>query len=595
MVYELLMKIFKKRNADTINVVPAFQSIIADCEIEFRLAQLDPNGNCTSGITRTADVSTLIGDHSVKDVIHWDPSKYLNIYVCAQASGLAGHALVPSAADTITAWDGIVMAHGSVGSIGTASPTTSVVLTHEIGHYLNLQHMWGGNNVPNYPYLPVADPGNCSFDDGVADTPNTIGWQTCSLTGQSCGDLDNIQNFMEYAYCPAMFTEGQKTRMHASLNSTIANRNNLWSPSNLVATGTDGVNYFCAADYVSDKTKICSGESIQFTDMSFNGIDSWYWEFEGGTPSVSNDTNPIVTYNTPGMYQVKLIAGSGIELDSLITTSMIEVFENTGLQEYMLYDFEGNSSFANSMWYANNPDGQVEWEVDSTQGYNSNRCAKLDNFNNASQQIDELVSRPFNLSNATSISMTFDYAFSRKTNSDLDKLLVLVSNDCGETWDVRKTLVSTLLITTADTNATSFTPNGTGEWKSSVVTNITSGYWVDNFMVKFKFESGGGNNMFLDNINIFDPTTTGIEVSTSLSFNVFPNPAKELLIIHASKKIRRIQIIDLTGKIIREIHAKAISTNNSKVNLNGISNGLYLVSIKDENGNIATKKIIISK
>jgi len=586
---------FQKRNADTINVVPAFQPIIADCEIEFRLAQLDPNGNCTSGITRTAHTSTLVGDHSVKDVIHWDPDKYLNIYVCAQAAGLAGHALVPSAADTIPEWDGIVMAHGSVGSIGTASPTTSVVLTHEIGHYFNLQHMWGGNNVPNYPYLPVADPGNCSFDDGVSDTPNTIGWQTCSLNGQSCGDLDNIQNFMEYAYCPVMFTEGQKLRMHASLNSSIANRNNLWTTSNLIATGTDGANYFCAADYISDKTKICVGETIQFTDMSFNGIDSWTWEFEGGTPSVSNDTNPVVIYNTPGIYQVKLIAGSGIELDSLITTNMIEVFENTGLQEYMTYDFEGNYSFENSMWYANNPDGQIEWEIDSTQGHNSNRCAKLNNFDNATQQTDELVSRPFNLSNATSISMSFDYAFSRKTNSDLDKLLVLASNDCGLTWDVRKTLVSTLLISNADTVITPFTPNGTEEWKSTVITNITSGYWVDNFMVKFKFESGGGNNIYLDNINILDPSMTDINLSTSFSFNMYPNPAKETLMIQSSKNMNSVQIIDLTGKVINKIDIKSEVKNNAIVNLEGISNGLYLVSINDENGNNSTKKIIISK
>ena len=133
---------------------------------------------------------------------------YLNIYVCASASpGLAGHCLTPSAADTIPQWDGVVIAHNSIGSIGTSSPITSVVLTHEIGHYLNLQHTWGGNNVPGFPYLPVADTGNCAYDDGVSDTPNTIGWQSCNLSGQTCGSLDNLQNFMEYAYCPTMFTE----------------------------------------------------------------------------------------------------------------------------------------------------------------------------------------------------------------------------------------------------------------------------------------------------------------------------------------------------------------------------------------------------
>ena len=54
----------------------------------------------------------------------------------------------------------------------------------------------------------------------VDDTPLTIGWSSCNLGGTSCGSLDNVQNYMDYAYCALMFTEGQKTRMHACLNSS---------------------------------------------------------------------------------------------------------------------------------------------------------------------------------------------------------------------------------------------------------------------------------------------------------------------------------------------------------------------------------------
>ena len=102
---------YRKLNSDTSEIVTSFKSIAADVEIELRLAQLDPNGNCTSGITRTVSPLTSIGDHQVKSLIQWPPDKYLNVYVCNQAAGLAGHAMMPAAADTMPQWDGIVMQH----------------------------------------------------------------------------------------------------------------------------------------------------------------------------------------------------------------------------------------------------------------------------------------------------------------------------------------------------------------------------------------------------------------------------------------------------------------------------------------------------
>ena len=239
----ILNEDFSASNPDTSDIIPEFKNLIANCEIEFRLATKDPNGNCTNGITRHLDTSTNTGNHSVKSIVHWDPSRYLNFYVCIEAAGLAGHALMPSQADSFPQWDGIVMSHFYIGSIGTSTPQRSVVGTHEVGHYLNLQHIWGGNNVPNFPYLPVGLPSNCSSDDGVGDTPNSIGWSSCNLSANTCGELENVQNYMDYSYCGAMFTNGQKQRMHDALNSQIANRNNLWSSSNLSFTGIDYINF----------------------------------------------------------------------------------------------------------------------------------------------------------------------------------------------------------------------------------------------------------------------------------------------------------------------------------------------------------------
>jgi hypothetical protein len=196
----ILNEDFRMRNPDTVAIVPAFKHIAADCEIEFRLATIDPNGNCTNGIDRI--VSTLTenaGDQSKLNP--WPDHQYLNIWVVSSLawSGVAAYAYYPGTAPAGA--DGVISQHRFIGSIGTGSPGTSRVITHEVGHCFNLTHVWGDTN----------DPGVSCGDDSVSDTPITEGWTSCNLNGSSCGNsLDNVQNYMEYAYCDRMFTQGQK-------------------------------------------------------------------------------------------------------------------------------------------------------------------------------------------------------------------------------------------------------------------------------------------------------------------------------------------------------------------------------------------------
>ena len=127
---------YNKRNADTSLTIAAFKGIAANVQVEFRLAKLDPDGNCTNGITRHYSPTSAIGDHTVKSVVHWPREKYLNVYVCKSAtSGMAGHSLMPPVADTLPDWDGIVMSHTYVGTIGTSEWSHRTVLSHEVGHY----------------------------------------------------------------------------------------------------------------------------------------------------------------------------------------------------------------------------------------------------------------------------------------------------------------------------------------------------------------------------------------------------------------------------------------------------------------------------
>lgn len=576
---------FRKMNADTSEIVASFKSIAADAGVELRLAQLDPDGNCTSGITRTVSSLTNIGDHQVKSLIQWPPDQYLNVYVCNQAAGLAGHALLPAAADTVPEWDGIVMQHSYIGTFGTSEYFRRTVLSHEIGHYLNLQHIWGGNNVPDYYYLPVAQAGNCAFDDDVADTPLTIGWQSCSLSGSSCSTLDNVQNYMDYAYCARMFTEGQKQRMHACLNSSVANRDNLWTPTNLAATGTDDATYYlCRAKFEADKRIACAGETVTFTDVSLHGVDSRVWTVNGGTPSSTTDSVITVLYSTPGSYDVTLSVQSGMQQKDTTLADFIRILPNPGTISEMHEPFENQANFE-ARWIVLPNGNSSNWDLTADAGFMSNQSIFVDNFNATASGFHEFFSEPIDASSHDALVVSFDYAYANNQVSTGELLQVLTSNDCGENWTVRKTYLALASLATVDTLVTSaFYPADETQWKSDVITNIPLASLTDNLMVKFKFTAVNGNNLFIDNIRIIHPDQLGNTELLLDQLAVYPNPMNEMftLKIPTGVDVQKIELTDMNGKTIPV--QTEISNGEVNVACQNINAGLYIVHVYSPQG-----------
>ena len=139
-------------NADSAEIDQDFLSVKGNGGIEFRLAQLDPNGNPTTGIDRIVSSETNVGDDGSK-LNPWPRNKYLNIWVVKTfPSGAAGYSYLPSTVDPsfMASVDGIIVNHNYVGH-GSGERT----LTHEIGHWLNLSHPWGPTNNPGLS-------GNCN-------------------------------------------------------------------------------------------------------------------------------------------------------------------------------------------------------------------------------------------------------------------------------------------------------------------------------------------------------------------------------------------------------------------------------------------------
>jgi PKD repeat protein len=597
---DILNKTFRKLRPDTASIVSVFKSIHADCDIEFRLAQKDPNGNCHSGINRIASPTTLTGGHEVKNLIHWPPNKYLNVYIVSNAAGLAGHCVWPSDADTIPLWDGIVIGHNYMGTIGTSNLTQSVAFAHECGHYFNLHHIWGGNNVPGFYYYPCAVlTKDCMIDDLVADTPPTIGWQSCNLAGASCGNVvDNVQNAMDYSYCNIMFTQGQKARMHACLNSTIAARSNLWSTPNLIATGVYTNQPLCKADFTSDKKVICPSNQVIFTNTSFNGtFTSVSWKFQGGTPSTSSVANPTVTYSTAGSYSVELKVKNGIDSVSLTKLNYISVQTTTGAGYPYSEGFETVTNLNGTEWLTNNLDSSNTWQLTNLASASGSKCIMINNFSSTLNGKDELYSRAINLTGATSLNISFKYAFARKDTSNKDQLQLLCMMNCNGSAITRFNATGALLETTAP-KTVAFYPANYSEWKLASNT-ILAPWFTSGFRFKFIFNGKGGNNIFIDDINISIDAGLNTLSEDVNDLKLFPNPATDETTLSFNlnrTKTYSVIIYNLLGEKVSSTKNSIFNEGENSISIptNELKNGMYYISLTDGFTTI-NKPLVVSK
>ncbi|MBS1581245.1 MAG: T9SS type A sorting domain-containing protein [Bacteroidetes bacterium] len=578
----ILNEDFNKQNPEWPNVRPAFLDLVADVGVTFRLAQLDPNGNCTKGITRTQSPLTNDGTQTMKDLIQWPRDRYLNVWVAASADGAAGYAMYPGS--VASSWaagaDGIVILHSYVGSIGTSNAGRSHALSHEVGHWINLAHCWGSTN----------DPGvSCDGDDGVADTPQTIGWDHCDLNGATCGStLDNVENFMEYAYCQKMFTNGQKARMLAALNSSTAGRNNLWTDQNLALTGVNLAPALCAVEIMSNVRQICAGSTVHFSDMSYNGVTQRNWVFVGGLPDASDQEDPVVTYPQPGLYPVTLTASNGVESITHTENNYILVLPSTGLPTPWSEGFEAVSALPSTDWMVNNPDGDVNtFSLRTDAAYSGTHSVRLKNSGTFTGRIDELISNTIDLSATNTPLLTFRHAFARRMASNNDLLRVYLSNNCGATWSLRYVLHGQSDLPTVPNQAGSFTPSSPTQWAYNEIDNIGPELQVSDFRIKFWFQGDGGNDLWLDDININGMAVGFSDVGDQgdLDVRVVPNPTSDdaqLLVTLPEAGAVRAELLDPTGRVVQVIDdgRRAAGAQRWTLPVAGLRSGLYLVRIQ---------------
>lgn len=322
---EVLNEDFRRLNADTTDTRSIFKQFAGDAGIEFYLATEDPQGNPTSGITRTSSSNTNGFGISFDDIKSdasagidpWDVDNYLNIWVGDLSlfgfPAILGVAYPPAGAPNWPAnstptdknLQGVVVHYQVFGRNNPlASGPLSVTdrgrtATHEVGHYLGLRHIWGDGG-------GFGGPNGCTVDDFIDDTPNAsdASQQTCNLNQNTCTDSptdypDMIENYMDYAEerCMNMFTKQQVEIMRSNL---VTYRSDLY-------------------DVVEDTTT----PPVGITDVPLNELIQVYPNPTSGTISITSSGqafNSISVYDLLGK-QVYFEQGAGFGVTTTIDLS----------------------------------------------------------------------------------------------------------------------------------------------------------------------------------------------------------------------------------------------------------------------------------
>jgi hypothetical protein len=588
-------------NQTNSRIISAFREVYGSSGFQFCLAQRTPDDQPTTGIVRytTTRAGFTYTQGQQTDVLKhtssggadsWDPNRYLNIWICDFTTDLLGYATFPGTGRPDE--QGVVINQTSLPGGSATNYNYGKTLTHELGHFFNLYHIWGD------------DFGSCSGTDYIDDTPNQADYTARLYTGiitDNCSpNAPGImyQNYMDYSPDAAlfMFTRLQVARMEAAFNTyrISLGASNACTPIVLnrrdaeIKTINNPDQRLCANTF----TPQISIENRGAETLTSLTIES---RIDEGATMRSNWTGSLPTFQQALINLPSMQVGEGNHIISVtISNPNGAPDENTSnnvlTKEFMYYEpaeapvkegFEEN--YIPKGWDIVNEDAGITWERTNIAAKTGAFSARINNGNNIETgQKDYLRSPTVNIANTDSAFVSFEVAAATSVNASQtavsDTLQVLISTDCGKTYTSVYKKWGSSLATRIGVNRTEFVP-GASEWRRE---EINIGRFIPNgeMLVAFQNISGNGHNIYLDDINI--RTVTVNPNLKEEGFLVTPNPTDGAVSVQFyphPARLQSIQIYSVGGKLMaeRKIVNGHVPGNVYDFELVNCNAGLYVV------------------
>ena len=528
---------FRRLNADRANTPSNFVGVAADVEVEFVMAKRDPEGLATSGILRVAGTQpewSMSDNISLKAQSYWPAEDYLNIWVTAISGTLLGYAQFPVSSEldgleggsdnALT--DGIVVDYevfGSIDKYPAANLKTNFAkgrtTTHEIGHFLGLRHTWGdtGSTECTTDYCDDTPPQSTSTS-GCPSHPSSDGCSTSKM----------FQNYMDYTSdeCMNLFTQDQNDRIRTILENSPRRTSLTTSLALLDPTVFDNDLGIFSVTTPGDKT--CD----EFVTPSI--VVKNYGNFDANNGVIRLTVNGIaqqdlnadlsglsqLSSTTVSFSEISLVEGNNIlkfeiltvnnitdqgvtnnieehivNIPSVVTADITEDFQN-GLESMSIQDVDGIKT----------------WEIaDAPDGTTDNRAMFINYYDYENEGTEDwLLSQVMDFSSLTFAQLNFDYAHAQYPGRS-DQLKILISSDCGQSFQDVFDKSGSELMTTENTSTQNFTPSSTGDWKTESI-DLSDHIGKTRIQIAFQGINGFGNNIYLDNINLITSEETSIKI-----------------------------------------------------------------------------------
>ncbi|MCA4899960.1 MAG: choice-of-anchor J domain-containing protein [Bacteroidota bacterium] len=605
---------FNRLNADRTNTPTAFQSVAGSFDVQFVLAKQDPTGIATNGIRRVQGTKTtwsLSDNFQLKSQSYWPAEDYLNVWVC-NLTGFLGYTQFPvstlpglegSSNERLT--DGIVINYREFGSIDDgpfdldSRYNKGRTLTHEMGHFFGLRHIWG-------------DGSDCTATDFVSDTPA----QSASTSGcpshprLDCGSPQQprmFQNYLDYTNdaCMNLFTQGQVSRMSIVLQNSPRRASLLLSAGSLPPSTLP--NDLGIKNIIAPLVTQCAGSfqpSIQVRNYGTNAITSAQIQLvRNGTPieTLSPSLNLLIAQETIITFStISLVAGTN-------ATFTFNILQTNGTSDG---NAQNNSRTVNasaptvasslplfetfasqSNWGIVNPDGLTTWQTVTTPS--GKTAAYLDFYDYAEVGATDLLTSPvIDLTSSSKATLIFERAYAPYPGVTGERLRVLATTNCNFTNAVELFSKSDDELATTDFDYNNYTPLNNAQWVTEVVP--LDGFLGGSVQVAFEGTNANGNNLYITNVRIVNTNWLDVALVKMLSpspVSCVGDPSPTVLV----KNIGNVPITSFSAAIVLNGQSlplqsfnQSLAINEQKIfNINPIdlSNGSNSISISVQQPN----------